>query len=132
MSILGITLSLQGDANCEGCERKKGSSKKSCFHFVLRSLTRGSLKVVLCAVKIARVADFAGLLAWRQYQLTAFPRRRPSFSSVTAKRSTSNATLTGPRTTNSSLQWSVGYSSALQSRGGDGFFHGDPDQAGIT
>jgi len=74
-------------------------------------------------MKIARVADFAGLLAWRQYQLTAFPRRCPSFKL---------RPVTGPRTTNSSLQWSVGYSSALQSRGGDGFFHGDPDQAGIT
>ena len=38
----GIALGLQGKADYRNCEEEKGSSKKSHFHLILRSLSRGS------------------------------------------------------------------------------------------
>ena len=40
--IRGIALRLQGKAEYRNCEEKKGSSKKSLIHFILRPLSRGS------------------------------------------------------------------------------------------
>jgi hypothetical protein len=68
-------------------------------------------------------ADFAGLLAWRSCLRATFPRRRPNASQR-------NRIAWRLRLSNVSLQWPACYfssaiakrsTSALQSRGGDGF-----------
>jgi hypothetical protein len=83
-----------------------------------------------CArMEIAQAADFAGLLAWRYYQRTAFPQRRPLLvrGAVMGRHYERFATVVCELTIRAQLPGDLftaiagAIDPALQSRGGDGF-----------
>src|SRR5271168_1827981 len=74
----GIVLCCCGKTCGEKYKHKSRNQKSASCHSLLRSLTRGSLRLSCRSESIAQAADFAGLLAWRCCRLAAFPQRCPS------------------------------------------------------